>query len=40
MTRSDRESIICALAILATFAIAMLVGFPLRFDGAMFWDLL
>lgn len=34
-----REAIIVTALMLAVFAALMLIGFPLRFDGAMPWDL-
>ncbi|MGV8950116.1 MAG: hypothetical protein ACOH2M_03360 [Cypionkella sp.] len=39
MTRT-RESVIAAALIVGLFAAMMLIGFPLRFDGAMPWELL
>lgn len=39
-TQSIRTSTITAALMLGTFALLMLVGFPLRFDGAMPWELL
>lgn len=35
-----REAIIVTTLMLAVFAALMLIGFPLRFDGAMPWELL
>lgn len=37
---SLRESVVVTLIMVAVFAALMLVGFPLRFDGAMPWDLM
>lgn len=35
-----RSSLICTLVLVGTFAAFMLIGFPLRFDGAMPWELM
>lgn len=34
-----REGALCAGLMILLFAALMLIGFPLRFDGAMPWDL-
>lgn len=40
MTPTLKESAIVTLIMLGTFAALMLVGFPLRFDGLMPWEML
>lgn len=36
---SLREGAICAATLFLVFTALMLIGFPMRFDGAMPWEL-
>lgn len=40
MTNTLREGVICAAILILFFAALMLIGFPMRFDGAMPWELI
>lgn len=40
MTTTLREGAICAALMILFFAALMLIGFPMRFDGAMPWELI